>query len=223
MHINISMNAQNNNNKNTQGEKQMIELQRKETEVKGMKVTARIWEGYGKKRIYFTVEIENSVIPARCNQICYDCGKDDFIYKTERSLLNSPAVSNTEALAWEDAIRQAFFQEEEEEKHMKIKLEKVGPMWRPAEAQTKNPVVVALNIRPVETAMTIPNMKLHGKMCDATQGVTDVEQAKKILRENFPTVEIVEEDEGNDPSPSQEEKDIMTEQEKREELENQSY
>jgi len=76
--------------------------------VKGMKVTAREWEGYGKKKIYFKIHREGAGSSAKLNQVEWDVQKGDFNYRTRDSFLASPHLSNTEAQEWEVALKEAF-------------------------------------------------------------------------------------------------------------------
>ena len=75
--------------------------------VKGIEITAKEWEGYGKKKIYFSLD-KATCGSAKANKCEWDCAKKDFIYRTRDSFLGSPALNNKEALEWEESIKSAF-------------------------------------------------------------------------------------------------------------------
>jgi hypothetical protein len=80
---------------------------KKQATIKGIKVTAKEWSGYGKKKIYFTID-KNTCGSAKANTIEWDVDKADFNYRCRQSFLSSPSVNNAEAEEWEREIKKAF-------------------------------------------------------------------------------------------------------------------
>lgn len=78
-----------------------------ETTIKGRKVSAKAWEGYGKQKIYFRIEL-GAGASAKKNQVEWDVQKGAFNYRTRESFLLSDAVNNIEAQEWEEALKESF-------------------------------------------------------------------------------------------------------------------
>lgn len=80
---------------------------RKEAVVNGMKVTAKEWEGYGKRKVYFTFELPPSAGSAKLNQACYDMDKEEFT-ACKSNIMESRNLNNTQVRALIDALVNEF-------------------------------------------------------------------------------------------------------------------
>lgn len=80
---------------------------KKEAIVKGIRVSAREWQGYGKSKVYFHLD-KATCGGAKANTIEFDCEKKEFNYRCRESFLASPKISNVEAKEWEISLKKAF-------------------------------------------------------------------------------------------------------------------
>jgi hypothetical protein len=75
--------------------------------VNGMQVSARVWEKYGKRKVYFTFEVPASAGSAKLNQACYDCDKEEFT-ACKSNIMESRHMSNTEIRSLIDGLVKEF-------------------------------------------------------------------------------------------------------------------
>jgi hypothetical protein len=80
---------------------------KKQAVVNGMNITAKQWEGYGKRKVYFTFELPPSAGSAKLNQACYDVEKEEFT-ACKSNIMESRHMSNTEIRSLIDGLIKAF-------------------------------------------------------------------------------------------------------------------
>jgi hypothetical protein len=75
--------------------------------VNGMAVTAKVWEKYGKRRVYFTFDVAPGAGSAKLNQACYDCDKEEFT-ACKANIMESRHLSNVEIRSLIDGLVKEF-------------------------------------------------------------------------------------------------------------------
>lgn len=70
--------------------------------------TGKVWEGYGKKKIYFSLFFRTSGSGnSRWNQLCYDVAKDEFT-SCSKNYADNPSLSNTAWDKFKSELKSAF-------------------------------------------------------------------------------------------------------------------
>jgi hypothetical protein len=80
---------------------------KKQATVKGLEVVAKLWEGYGKRKVYFTIDFPASAGSARTDQACYDLDRKEFT-DCKANMMKSHKFDNLQIKEWKEALIAAF-------------------------------------------------------------------------------------------------------------------